>query len=884
MAPSLAMSLSYQEGIHLIRPDSKYITDTFTVPEYLTVEDVTFISCLEEELPLRNSLLCLDDNSFEDLESIPWPGSDNCYVSSYNLEDFECEQLVLQAEYTKEGENYKMTRTIRVNKLSKVLDRIVDTQYSDGGWRDPLSTAYGIWSLSYFRDIYEYEINLAMAWLKNDRNEEQKCWPSAPCNVELSGNILALLTLSNYTGELLEDPDARRVVNDVTNWFEKLQNVYRQGDEWTLAVEAVNNDTTLVLAAYDAVVLDENFTLPDTGHKNYTFAAKMDSEIIVISDDNVIVDIYNGDGEDLLDYQGDNLSYTIPGACWSLNRKGEPCDATTSMYALFAEIDEENREIAYEWARTRLESGAILGAYFGDGEDAIIDTSLYAYHLYEEDGDEDYMRGLVDWLLYVQNNEGSWGQGITDEKAIPTSYAVLSLFAAGFNRTSEPIRDAEAWASDNEDNLTTNNTAALSSAFYVLKHHARPLLVSTPKVIVIDDPQTTIELFNPTTFDLHDLEYSFSEGIDDDLSIETKEEIDAHSYRRLKITRSAAAREGFGFLTVSNLGDSVAEIPVILTDTPTINVTVPSVVTVFGRKGELPLTAQKSAHTFVCSASWSDGELSSPGSSRVTGERFSVPLEFTQALTKEDSYSGTLTCTAAGKRVSVPLTVYVERYVEAPLSISPSDLIVNYTDRDVTLRLRNNLDRDLVVSVSFDRYGSYFGFSSQVVLDPNEEYNFTLTNNLPSDLNLTSEALLQFEVLGRTEVVSLLLDITESPAEQERLLATLLPLLVVILVLGVAGYFGWKFRDILIAELNKLNVWRVRAEKKKESKRIRRLKETEQQQAIINLFNIMKFQGKDEKEIAQRLLSNFSREDVVSALEQSGARLPSLEEEEPTKA
>jgi hypothetical protein len=641
--------------------------------------------------------------------------------------------------------------------------------------------------------------------------------------------------------------------------------------------------------AYNATIMDQNFTLPESGDaENYTFEAYTDTRFIVISDDNVIVNIFNQDGDRLITYRGDNLSYTVPGPCWSLNLKGEPCDMTTSLFALTADIDEEQKALAREWMISSLQEGEILGAYFGDGHDDFKDTALYLYNMdnssVETEGDPE-LQGIIDWLLYVQNNEGSWGFNETANKSEPTAFAVLALISAGFNRTTEPIQDAEEWASDHEDDIASNNTRALSAAFSILKHNARPLLVVNPKIIIVDKPSVMVELINPTTFDLNELEYNFTDGIGDALVIEEKDEIDAYSYRRVVVTRKpTAAKEGFGFLVVTNLGAEVARIPVILTDTPTLNITAPQTVTIFGKNGELPLTATKSPHTFVCSMKWTSSEIASPGSIKIKAEKFTLPVEFTKAQTKEESYRGTLTCSADDKTLSVPVAVYVSRFSAPPLTIAPEDAIINTTATDVAFVLTNNLDRDIIISIAMDRYGTYFGFPASVTLSPNEAYNLTLDNKLPTDLNLTSSALLQFTVLGRTEAVSLLIDVTSQPLVVRSPFAVLLPFIFIVIVLAVAAYFAWRFRDVIIAELNKLNFLRIKQEKRQESKRIKTVKKSEQNQAIVNLYNIMKFQKKDDREIAGRLLANFPRQAIKDALEQAGSSLPVLDEEEPKKA
>lgn len=867
-----AFALTYTEGIHLVRPDSEYIFTDYATAEYLSVEDIFFVSCIEEDVALRNSLLCLDDNSFVDLDATSW-SDDNCYLSSHNLEDFSCKRLILQAEYTLDGENFKLTKPVRVNKLSSVLDSIVQSQYSDGGWSTPLYTAYGVWALSHFKEIYSYELELGLDWLKLNRQEEEKCWPKSPCNVKTSAQVLSLLSLSNYT-------DAKRVVNDARNWLEELHNTYNTNDDWKVSISPVTSNTTLTLVGYEQTVLDENFSLPTTGDKNYTFDASEGKEIIVLSDDNVILDVINQDGDVLISYQGDNFSYTIPGSCWSANKKGESCDNAVTMFALTSDLDDDIKDNAKDWAKTKLLPGSVLGLYFGNTTSAL-DTALYVYNLYDDE-DADDKQELLDWMLYTQNNEGSWDNGSIDAKTITSAYAVLSLFEADLNRSSEPIEDAEEWVSENEEDLDVNNTASLASAFYILRHNARPLLVSTPKIITIDNPLTTVELFNPTTFNLKDVAYEFSDSLSDLLTVDAREEIESYSFRKLKISRAASATsEVDGFLTISNFDAEIAKIPVILTNTPSLNVTMPDSVTVFGTRGDVKASAKKSGHSFVCSVSWDSSEIQTPGSLKIQSDSFVVPVQFSQALTKEDVYSGTMDCSAAGKTSSHEISVYVRRFASLPLTVTPSDAVLNNTDSPVTFFIQNNLDQDLSVGISIDRHSDYFSFRNIILLDPNERANLTLQNNIPADINLTANLLVQFSTLDRTEVASLLVDVTAKGPESLNLTALLVRLTILLAILGGIGFAIWKFRDVIILELNKLTFWKVKAEKKKELKKIKTIKSSERKQAIVNLYNILKFQNKDEKEIAQKLLANFNKEDVKTSLNDIGVKLSVLDEEAP---
>ncbi len=520
----------YEQGIHLVRPDSDYIYDNYSFSEYLSVEDLVFVSCLEEEdVPLQPSVMCIDNNNFEDLEAIKWTKENNCYISYMNLEGFDCDNIRLQAEYSIEGETFRLYKELNVNELSKVLDKIIDTQYSDGGWKTTIDTAYGIWALSRFGDIFHSEIDRALDWLKLERNDELKCWPKAPCHLPLTIEILYLLTLSGFD-------DAKRAVHDARNWIETMQKFYEQGDKWSVEIEVFREDTNFMLAAVDDEILDEDFEMDNKTKKTLYFNAYKNSTLYLISHDNFKAEIKDKNGELVYRYQGSNLSYTIDGACWSANAKGEPCNTETTAYAVNLNLESRNIREAKRWMFSKINYSDVVGLFYGDINDTI-ETSLFISSMHnmsssgylndyspyisrydymsEPNRYDAYISDAVDWLLFKQNNEGSWGQlnESVAYKAKYTAYSVLALKDYGYNRTYEPIEDAEAWLSKNEFNISRNDTASLSSAFYVLRNNARPLLASNPGIITIKEKVTQIELINPTTFDLDNLEYYIPYGL-----------------------------------------------------------------------------------------------------------------------------------------------------------------------------------------------------------------------------------------------------------------------------------------------------------------------------------------------------------------------------------
>jgi len=866
----------FEEGIHLIRPSSAYIPTGKTFPEYLSVEDITFLGCTEDDHPLRSSVLCLDNNNFQDLDSYKWTSDQNCYVSSFNLKDFKCKNMVIQVEYTKNEENYRLTKKVKRKKLTKVLDHVLGNQFSDGGWRDSLSTAHGIWALSYYKDIFDYEIGSAMRWLKLNRNEEMKCWPKSPCDILHTANILALLSLSNYT-------DYYRILNDGQNYIEEMQNYYDQSDTWKAGVYPLVPFTTLTLVSYDETILDENFTLLNNTWKEYSFTTEIDKRLLIISDENVKARIVNQEGETLINYQGDNLSYTIPGACWSRNKKGEPCNLRTTLYNTIVDIPDVNIDEAKIYLENELLNSSLVGKFVGIENDSI-DTSLFLYVMYPSYDSSSWMTEIVDWLTYHQNNEGSWGSNNITDKALPTAYATMALRHYGFNTTSEQVEDAEEWASDNEESTDYNDTITQSALLSVLRNNARPIVTTSPRVITIRDAVTEIDVFNPTTFNLKDVDYKFSENLKDILIIEKKSEIYSYSYRKLNIKKKGAQKSTiYGYLTITNLNKEVGKIPVIVSDFPALNVSYSDNLYVFGQKSSIDLTAKKSTHEFICDVTWTSSEISTPGSFKISTETASIPIVFDDAVTKEEVYRGTLSCKQGDSLFEFPLSVFFMRYSTEPLDVSTDTLTINTTTQDIIVMVKNNLDIDIEVSVTMDPFSELFNYPDSINLNPNEERNLSLINTIPPQDNVSGTTAITFTSLTRSKAVSVSIDITHGGKGRMDLIRLIIILFFVTTIIATMGYLTYRYRDEIIKYLNKLNFLKMRKQVEVEKKEIGEMRDEELYMIIVNTFKLMRFQEKDDKEIKETLLKNFTQAQVKDALEKSGNTLPGIDEEEPEK-
>ena len=81
------------------------------------------------------------------------------------------------------------------------------------------------------------------------------------------------------------------------------------------------------------------------------------------------------------------------------------------------------------------------------------------------------------------------------------------------------------------------------------------------KILVIDKDEAVIEVYNPTTFDLDEVTYSFSGNIEGIVDIEEREELNAYSYIRLTVKRKMIVNDTLnGYLDIYNYDENIANL------------------------------------------------------------------------------------------------------------------------------------------------------------------------------------------------------------------------------------------------------------------------------------------------------------------------------------
>ncbi len=863
MVPAVFSAEMKGGDIYLVRPNSPYIDNSYVPSEYISVDDLDFYTCIEEkDIPVKSTVICLDDNSFKDIPMTKWLDTGNCYIGTYNLDGKDCRKMVIQSVYTKDKETVTLRKEIKVNRISSILDLVARNQYSDGGWRDAIATASGIWVLSNYPKIYADQIEKGLQWLKLNRNNDEKCWPDEDCSVTETAKILAYLTFAGVN-------DSYRVMHDGIVYLENNQNFYQDGETWNLTIKPFESGITDCIISYKNNLYNkDNFTLQEGKVAAYKINPVPSQMLYVICDQNFQANLTTPDHDQVFIYEGDNLSYTTPYNCWSRDQKWGKCDLSTTLLATMTNISDKNKDLALEYLDSQLRSERSGEMYIGPDKN-VTDAALYAYVRDNQN--------ITSWLRYKQNNDGSWGNGTSQDEIIPTGFNILGLMRSGFNRTSEVIRDAEAWVNEKELGFSLNETSKYEAwnsteknahAFIVLKNNARPAIKSDPMLITIDKETTEVDIYNPTTFELDDISFEFSDNLKSHLTINPRDEIPSYSYVKQDITKkSGDTGTLYGYLYVKNHDVEIGKIPVMITDFPKIDINpAQDDYLVFGTKGTASFTVSKTSHTFQCSLAWDDPDISSQKDYTVNNNKLSVDLVFSSAERLEKTYAGTFNCTAQGQEYDIPVSVRVSRYETFPFSVKPESLFVNSTGQDRYMIIQNLLDETLDVSIAFMKNEPDFEISrKQVSIDPNTDVNVSIYNNVPENVNLTASDVIEVAALGQKKDVNFRAAIVAVPKKTFSPLLLWLIIGVIVVAVGTLGYLGYRYRDTLMGYLKKGS--KIDSIKVK----IKKLEEKEKHTAVMNMVNILRILKKDDVQIRARLKQEgFSDDEVDKAFEVSG--------------
>lgn len=728
---------------------------------YLSNEDLAYLTCTDEpDIQIRNSLFCLDDSTLVNIDSVPWEGQ--CSLATYDLEDLSCQNLQLQTEYIANNDNVKLTDRIRIRRVTSVLRQIARGQNSDGSWGDAISTAYALLAYSSFPEAYKDEIQKGLDWLKENRHNGEKCYPESNCDTKTTANILAVLRLAGYNTSL-------RTIHDGELWLLSKQNVISGSVTWQLnftPVRNLTNSTSLVSCMFNnsQSVIFYNFTytlLNTSNSSNATnatiplyieanFTATHNKRIDLICTSNITANLTSHLSELVNSYgEGDNFTYTVPDACWSDKEKWDSCQPETTMLAMMTGISSTYRDLAIDYLDSLAQSNS-----YGNFIDET-DISQNAYYLYIKDKyyDDDNAT-MLQWLLYNQNNDGSWSTGEATNRIDDTGAAVMIFEKLSILNDTEFIEDAKDWISKNEPSTGWPTIVKAALAFNALKKDIRPFVKSTPIHIRVTEQIEEVTIYNPTTFTLDALTFELSENLQDSLVLEVFTELAPDTSRKISITQTGVQpASNYGYLSIKEDDVEIAKIPVSVFKHETIGITYPESVTLFGTSTSLKLAVSKSEATFSCTVAWDSPDISSKNQFEVsTQNEVALDIALKTKERRQEEFTGTITCIAGLNTKRIPLRVNINQYPTNPFAVSPTLIAVNSSEQDVKISIENLLTEPLTVSLRFSGNDPYFQLeTNSVVINPKSTKEVNVINLIPNDLNLSSSTRVIVEALGQSD-------------------------------------------------------------------------------------------------------------------------------------
>ncbi|MFP4111566.1 MAG: hypothetical protein ACLFPQ_05400 [Candidatus Woesearchaeota archaeon] len=874
------------DGIYLIRPE---LSDTNAVdfrPEFVTGENLLFYTCLEGIDTAYSSIVCEDDYGvISELPTHPWKWG--CFISYFDLNETTCPNLVIQTEYPWKDEIQRISDKIVLKNFNSIPYDVLLDQDNDGGWGDAVSTAYSLWVFStfnreHFENTYQEQIEDGMTWLKDNRDEELKCWPEDECNIKITAMILAFLTQSGFE----DDPVWYRIVHDAKIWLESQQNIFdpvdpSEGDpspyEWTFMITGENwtiegsgvsiNYTDCILTYADEI--DQAIKVPFDQSLNFSFTPIHNEQFdFACAQNNLDVHIFDHRDQNIFNTSTINLSYVIPGPCWDDEEKWQHCDVETTLFGSMVGLEPVRKDLAVNWLIDALNQDE-LGARFNTSKE-ITDTAWMLFNRFAKDEESsiqmednislsDIERRMVRFLLYNQNNDGSWGNSsdTDDQPIIKTAIAAMAIDQVNNGSFAENLADANNWISDNEPAAGWDTVEKNSLSFLTFSRSAKPFIRSDPLLVYMNNPVQIVQLYNPSSFDFTELEFIVDENLQEYIEVEPIGSLLSDYYKEFTIRQKKKIdKTEYGYITIMNDEQEISKIPVLVQAVPTLNITSPDEVYIFGGKGVVNFRISKSPETLNCDLTWDDVKVTTKSKFTLTNEKtLNTEIIISEVRNQDVTYTGEFLCVHEDTEIEIPVTIDTKQFDSFPFSVNPSVINVSSTEEKPLFTIYNNVDKPIVVDIEFIEEDPYLAIDQQIAeIPPLDKYEITLSSFFVENESVEYTNEIVVSAYGKTETIDVLVSI-EATQKRASFVGLIIIFTIVFGTLGAGGYFAYQNKEKLIAlippqiaaKFNMLpSVKTGGDEEKVDSKNYLH---------VAELIKIMVGLGQDEDEITKRLKS-----------------------------
>ena len=750
------------------------VTPLNSYDNFLSVQDLSFMTCSSSTTEPVSYILCEDNYNKVDLVNYKW--NDSCYITAYNPSKFDCSSLKIISEINSEY----LSKSIPLKKTIILPNNILLKQEWDGGFGDAKDTAAAIWLLSDFGDKYSDEIDMAFDWLKRNRHNSEKCWPSPSCSTETTAKVMAYLTLAGYD-------DSNGVFYDGKVWLERHQN-YIGGTWYAL----LNSDE-------DEGEVDCNLTVGGTRtlYTGINTSHTEEIEITVDYGDEIIFNCSDTASITLLDHRNlsvfygkssDAITFSFPsGACWSSN-DWRGCSDHITVYATIANLSKTRRDEAKSYLEAKLVDDDYTGQYIPSSL-PLMDSAMYYLYI-------DNPSTIVRHLIFEQNNDGSYGEGTLTEVAKRTMTIVMALEKDNYTFTKDTIDDAREWLSTKTKSYGYSDILADTLSYFIFKNKDRKILVATPNMVEVNG-DTVVSLYNPSLFDYDDINITISNSINNIIKVSSLDNI--HNFSTINLTikkKDISAGHYSGYITINDSSSLLLKLPVVILEEPHISYDVQKLVRLLGTQGKIRLSNINANDDFDCTMFFDDPSLQGIPFTINRGDKSStINFILSEAGRKTADYPGKINCSNGKDSFSNDFAVTIDLYPQKIFDVNKELLKVKRRTYNPKIKILNNLNEQIVVSAQLDEVMDiYYKIEENTLTIPPLSSDYLIIeSSVPSKENITFSGNIIISSLEQKITIPVEVNVKYVPFMKSLFVKIVLYLLLLIAILFVsyAIYVYW---------------------------------------------------------------------------------------------
>ncbi|MDD9953792.1 MAG: hypothetical protein OXR66_05645 [Candidatus Woesearchaeota archaeon] len=744
--------------------------------------------------------------------------SSACTIFLFDSYDLTCQKPMLRA-YDETGAT-EQTLVIRQDK--KIVEHAVKENTTD-----PYEIAVQIYAFSLLED--EGEIEKLLDVLKEQRDDDEKCWPSDACSIATTIDIAYLLHFAEINR-------SKRVYDDALLWIESHQNRVIE-DAWYAEIRA--DETTACVLNIDGGTT--SFALDDTELNTVDVTYTTDAYLNLSCDDSFCIEVFDSFDRAVFEDCGDqnsNSSFKMYGPCWSSSKWSE-CDPRLTAKALLLDgLSTEAYDEGRTWINEHIVTAGTGGSHIEQSQNVL--TNTYIYNV-TQDAD------ILKWVLHAQNNDGSFGE--TSEMILSTLEATRILTSL---KEEEWISDAIEWLSLIRPSTGWNDLLhdTLQFNVFITEH---PFLRTKPQLI--GDGQFSLLSSKP-----YGVQYNLSQSLQDIITVDAPALVNNSKGKVRLITTNDGVYTGY---IIAYNESFMQHLPVRIERTPTFALDFKETHYLFENPGQLSVPIQKSSSLLDC-AFWFD-EFFMNNSHEIL-DAASIRFKYELPNDAEETIHGGYTCASPLGVLEDTFSFNVKTFSNPPFSHEIDTTSINETPAKLTIK--NELNEPIPVRLSWLKDASVYPVAPQyTVKDTAVIY---LYQQEPSVLNITERNTLRIEAFGYTEKIPLLITLDDTPHELPKpkiWLKVLLSILGIVVLGAMCTILVKQYRLKKEEERVKKEQEQQEKEQKKRKKRRKPPKPKKPKSLVEVAIAIQRSMGKKDEQILKDLLEKgYKKSEVTPAM------------------